>query len=296
MRSGKRILFIFLDGVGVEQRANPRNPLQFLPSRFLNFRRRKSFQEYRGFGKAIDACLGVRGLPQSATGQASLLSGVNAARLLGRHLNGLPNRALRELLFRDSLFLKLIRRGLRATFANAYQREFFDSPLSDHYVSVSTAAVTAAGIPLNDIDALAAGRAVYQEFTNSYLNARGYSLETRTPEQAGKVLVDIARRHDFTFYEYFLTDIVGHMKHFDRALVEVSKIDRLLAGICAHFDFASHTLLVTSDHGNLEETSSKSHTRNPVPLLVFGREAEFFIQSIRSPVDFAPAILKYFDS
>lgn len=280
----------------MEQKLNPRNPLQFFPSRFFNFRQRKSFREFHGFGKAIDACLGVRGLPQSATGQASLLSGVNAARLLGRHLNGLPNRALRELIQHDSIFLKLTERGLRVTFANAYQREFFNSPLSREYVSVSTAAVMAAGIPLNDIEAVAAGRAVYQEFTNSYLNARGYSLETRTSEEAGEVLVDIARRHDFTFYEYFLTDIVGHMKHFDRALVEVSKIDRLLTGVCKQFDFVSHTLLVASDHGNLEDSATKSHTRNPVPLLAFGREAELFIKSIRSLVDFAPAILKYFDS
>lgn len=295
MRSHKRILFLFFDGVGLAQEQNHRNPIQFLPSLFFNFKKRKTFPSYRGYGKAIDARLGVQGLPQSATGQATILSGVNAARLLGRHLNGMPNRALREMLSRESLFVKLKRAGRDATFANAYQPEFFTSAVAVHYVSVSTAAVTAAGIPLNDIGAVARGHAVYQEFTNSYLNARGFSLAVRTGEEAGKVLAQIARRHDFTFYEYFISDIVGHRKDFDRALVEVSKLDRLLAGVCSNFDFESETLLVTSDHGNLEDPSTKSHTRNPVPFLAFGPGARFFMRSVKSLADITPAILRFFE-
>jgi hypothetical protein len=295
LRQEKKILFLFFDGVGLEAEARRLNPFQFLPSKFFSFRHRRSFPEFRGTGKAIDATLGVAGLPQSATGQATILSGVNAPRLLGRHLNGFPNRELREMLSRESVFVKLKRKGLEATFANAYQPEFFTSPLARHYVSVSTAAVIAAGIPLNDIGEVAAGRAVYQEFTNSYLNARGFSLDVRTPEQAGEVLVSISLRHDFTFYEYFLSDLVGHRKNFDRALIEVSKLDRLLSGVCAGFDFESHTLLVTSDHGNLENPTTKSHTRNPVPLLAFGHDAQFFTRKVRSLADITPAILEFFD-
>lgn len=295
MRSKKKILFIFFDGMGLEQNVNPRNPFQFLPSKFFSFRSRKAFPEFNGFGRAIDATLGVRGLPQSATGQATILSGVNAAKLLGKHLNGLPNRPLREMLSRESIFVKLRQRGFKASFANAYQPEFFTSPWAKRYVSVSTAAVTSAGIPLNDIRAVAEGRAVYQEFTNSYLNARGFSLEVRTPEHTGKILAEISREHDFTFYEYFLSDLVGHQKSFDRALIEVSKVDRLLLGICADLDFESQTLLVTSDHGNLENPATKSHTRNPVPWLAFGRDAQSFMKPVRSLVDIAPVILKFFE-
>lgn len=279
----------------MDQGSKRLNPFLFLPSRFFSFRRRKIFPQFLGYGKAIDATLGVAGLPQSATGQATILSGVNAAQLLGRHLNGFPNRALRDLLSRESLFVKLKRRGLNATFANAYQPEFFTSPLARHYVSVSTAAVTAAGIPLKEIGEVAAGRAVYQEFTNSYLNARGFTLEVRTPEQAGKILASISSHYDFTFYEYFLSDLIGHRRNFDRALIEVIKIDRLMAGICANLDLRSCTLLVTSDHGNLEDASMKSHTRNPVPFLAFGVDARFFMNSVRSLVDITPAILKCVD-
>ncbi|MDD5544652.1 MAG: peptidase [Acidobacteriia bacterium] len=290
----KSILFIFIDGLGLEQRINPRNPVQFLPSEFFNFRQRKRFPKFRGRGKAINATLGVRGLPQSATGQTTLLTGHNAARLLGRHLNGLPNNALRELLARESIFLKLQGRGLKVTFANAYQPEFFTSPWARHYVSVSTAAVMAAGLPLHNIPAVSRNEAVYQEFTNSYLNSKGFQLEIRSPERAGEVLSEIAKHHHFTFYEYFISDIVGHMKNWDRAWIEVSKIDGLLRGACRRFDFKRHTLLVTSDHGNLEDATRKSHTRNPVPFLALGRGAGKFAASVRSLVDIAPAVLNYF--
>jgi hypothetical protein len=294
LKSKRRILFLFVDGLGLDPKPNRLNPVQFLPSRFFSFRKRKTFLDLPGYGKAIDATLGVPGLPQSATGQATILCGVNAAQLLGRHLKGLPNRSLRELISRESIFLKLRQQGLKSTFANAYQPEFFTSPLAKHYVSVSTAAVTAAGIELHDIRAVADEKAVYQEFTNSYLNSHGFSLPVRTPEEAGRILAGISRHYDFTFYEYFLSDLVGHMRNFYRAVVEVSKIDRLLTGVCECFDFKNHTLLIASDHGNLENPATKSHTRHPVPLLAFGRDARFFMKSVQSLVDITPAILNYF--
>ena len=40
--------------------------------------------------------LGIEGLPQSATGQTALFTGINAAQLLGRHLFGFPNQPFRR--------------------------------------------------------------------------------------------------------------------------------------------------------------------------------------------------------
>lgn len=40
--------------------------------------------------KPTDACLGVAGIPQSATGQTVLFTGKNAAQMAGRHINGFP--------------------------------------------------------------------------------------------------------------------------------------------------------------------------------------------------------------
>ena len=57
--------------------------------------------------RPIDATLGVPGLPPSATGQTSLLTGINAARHAGGHQLGLPGPTLRPLIESDSIFLKL---------------------------------------------------------------------------------------------------------------------------------------------------------------------------------------------
>src|SRR5207249_8232782 len=69
---------------------------------------------YDGFWKPLDATLGVPGLPQSATGQATILTGVNAPRRVGRHVSAIPNRRVRELLEEDNLFRVLGRAGRRA--------------------------------------------------------------------------------------------------------------------------------------------------------------------------------------
>ncbi len=54
---------------------------------------------------ALDATLGVQGLPQSATGQASLLTGQNVAAAIGEHYGPKPNPAVaKSLLERESLF------------------------------------------------------------------------------------------------------------------------------------------------------------------------------------------------
>jgi phosphopentomutase len=52
-------------------------------------------------------------------------------------------------------------------------------------------------------------------------------------------------------------------------------IDGLLAGALAAMR-PEDTLLLTSDHGNVESLAAPAHTRNPVPLLAVGPGAEAF--------------------
>jgi hypothetical protein len=56
---------------------------------------------------ALDAGLGVSGLPQSATGQATLLTGINVPAALGYHYGPKPNRAVAEILTNGNLFCTL---------------------------------------------------------------------------------------------------------------------------------------------------------------------------------------------
>ena len=68
----------------------------------------------------LDACLGVDGFPQSATGQTAILTGVNASQVLGEHWPGFPCPELRDILRANNLFMALQSKGVEATFANAY--------------------------------------------------------------------------------------------------------------------------------------------------------------------------------
>ncbi|MDX1740430.1 MAG: peptidase, partial [Rhodothermales bacterium] len=56
-------------------------------------------------------------------------------------------------------------------------------------------------------------------------------------------------------------------------------------------DGSNTTLLLTSDHGNLEDLSVKTHTRNPVPFVALGPAAHDFAE-VRSILDVTPAILR----
>ena len=120
-----KLIFIFLDGVGLGE-DDADNPLATTGLPFLTsllgapLLKDLTVRQPQLLCQGIDACLGVAGIPQSATGQTALLTGCNAARHLGYHLPAFPNEALIELIQQDSLLKRAKSRGLRATFANAY--------------------------------------------------------------------------------------------------------------------------------------------------------------------------------
>jgi 2,3-bisphosphoglycerate-independent phosphoglycerate mutase len=88
--------------------------------------------------------------------------------------------------------------------------------------------------------------------------------------------VHLAREHAFALFEYYLTDKAGHSQSSEEAAAVLASLDRFFAGLLTHFDPGRHLLVVTSDHGNLEDLSTKSHTRNPVPLVAYGHGAHRF--------------------
>src|SRR5260370_40858504 len=118
-----------------------------------------------------DACLGVEGRPQSASGQTTILTGVNAPAMVGYHKQGFPNQALLDIIREHSLFVQLKRAGVGPiTFANTYTKRFFES--RPRWLSATTAAVEAAGLRFNQVEALRAGAAVFHDFTNELLIPR----------------------------------------------------------------------------------------------------------------------------
>ncbi|HET9765618.1 MAG TPA: metalloenzyme, partial [Thermoanaerobaculia bacterium] len=90
-------------------------------------------------------------------------------------------------------------------------------------------------------------------------------------------------------YETFLTDLAGHGRWGIEPAGAVALLDGLLGGVLAARP-AEVTVLLTSDHGNLEEPWHKSHTANPVPLLAVGPAAPAFADLTRLD-EVAPRIL-----
>ena len=214
-----------------------------------------------------DPCLGVPGRPQSASGQTTILTGVNAPAQIGYHKQGFPNQALRDIIQTHSIFRQLRDAGVEPiTFANAYGRQFFiERP---RWVSATTAAVEAAGLSFRTIEDVKAGAAVFMDFTNRILIERGADVSVRTEEEAAEVLARIVAENRFTLYEYFITDKVGHEQDMTRAKEVLTSLARFIRELLARLDLSRTTVILTSDHGNLEDVTT-GHTRNPVPLVAF---------------------------
>lgn len=288
------VLLFFIDGLGIGARG-PHNPLDNLPSAepLAIFQNEPPKVPYAGVLVEIDARLGVDGRPQSASGQTTILTGVNAPAAIGSHKQGFPNAALLDIIREHSIFLQLKRAGVAPiTFANTYTKRFFES--RPRWISATTAAVEAAGMNFNTVDDLKAGRAVYQDFTNQQLRERGEDVELRTPEEAADVLASIVAHHRFTLYEYFITDKAGHAQDMTSARLVLQNLARLVRRLLEKVDLQRTTVMLTSDHGNIEDLSTRSHTLNQVPTLVWGAAQGTLSSRISSLTDITPAIVGHF--
>ncbi|HET8680246.1 MAG TPA: metalloenzyme [bacterium] len=290
------VLVLFLDGVGLGAPDPATNPFARVPTPALRGLLDGPLT-YRGIIDRppallipTDATLGVPGLPQSATGQTSLLTGRNAAVLAGRHVTAYPTAELRALLASHSLFMRLRAAGRRVALANTYSPEYFTA-VAQRYLKVAavTYAAQAAGVRLRTVDDLRAGQAVFHDLTNERLRQWGYDVPATTPRESGRRLAAVASGEDFTLFEFFLTDLAAHGRIPITTDAVVGMVDELLAGVLEAAG-AEVTVLVTSDHGNLEDDRSPAHTTNPVPTLAIGPDRDAF-RRVSAITDIAPAIL-----
>lgn len=292
-----RILFAFLDGVGLAP-PGPDNPLSRVPMPNLQSLLGGPLVLPVGQGaimpngltlRALDACLGVPGLPQSATGQTSLFTGVNAAALVGDHVTAYPTGPLRKVIAEHSLLKRVAEAGGRVLFANAHSKRFWEMIREKRRrLGASTLTALAAGAPIPSLTDLREGRAVLWDITHEvaagYL---GYELPFVSAQEAGARLARLAAEHDLVLYESFLTDLAGHRRIEPEWVL--TRLDTFLGAILVHRS-PDTTLVVCSDHGNLEDASTKAHTTNPVPLLAVGPAAARFCTAT-AITDVAPIIL-----
>jgi hypothetical protein len=298
--TARSVLLVFVDGIGVAP-PSPGNPFAQVPLSILAPLVDGGATLPRGGVAALtDATLGVDGLPQSATGQTTILTGVNAAAALGRHQQGFPGPSLVAILRRATLYAPVLASGRTARFLNTFtepHRRILQAaapgavPLrvGDRRVSATTHAALAAGLPLCGLEDLLAGRSLFHDFTNRLMRSRGIDVPERTPAEAGALLAAACRPYALAVYEYFLTDVAGHAGEREGAIEQVRRLEAFLAALVAQLDDET-LLVVTSDHGNLEDLSTRSHTRNPVATLLVGPGAEAAAARIRTLADVAPAI------
>ncbi len=243
-----------------------------------------------------DALLGVQGLPQSGTGQTSLFTGVNAAKLIDMHFGPYPHSQTQQLLKEKNIFRVLKDLGANVHFANAFPRQFFEYIGRGHSrLSATTMSCMMTGISICSEDSLRNGEGISADITaERWRSELSYSdVEPITPFEAGRRLHGIAGRHDFTMFEYFLTDKAGHDRNKELAETVLVNLDGLLGGI-AEGGMQNLTLLISSDHGNVEDLSTKTHTLNPSLTAVAGEYAGFFSGRLKSIVDVTPAIVQLF--
>jgi bisphosphoglycerate-independent phosphoglycerate mutase (AlkP superfamily) len=124
------------------------------------------------------------------------------------------------------------------------------------------------------------------------LGERGESAALRTPDEAGHVLANIVSAHRFTLYEYFITDKIGHSQDRDEARRVLPMLARFIRTLLEHLDLNNTTVLLTSDHGNIEDLSVRNHTLNPVPTILWGKSKQLMGSRIHSLVDVTPAIIE----
>ena len=282
-----KIIYLFIDGVGLSKPAsdNPLNP-EVCPTLWRLIDRH---------AKPVDACLGVEGLPQSATGQATMFTGVNCAAAVGRHCEGFPGPDLRKIIESDNLFLQLKKRGKKVRFADAYLVDSPEELASRRFKSVTTVMALTAPETIAVVEDLMEDQALMQDLTRETIQDRYPDVPVITPQRAAEQLFGIARENDFTLYEFFQTDVSGHSMDYERACAVLRVYDRFLSALVQYVEAAGFTLVMTADHGNIEAVGQRGHTRNPVPFIAFGPGEQALRDRVNSLADVTPAILEAFD-
>lgn len=285
-----RTIFIFIDGLGMGSVDPALNPIYRgdypVLQRMLN-----------EWAQPIDALLDMPGTPQSATGQATIFTGQNGAALCGRHMEGFPGPTLREMVREQNIFKQLLRRGYTCTFANAYYLEHLEEITKAPRKSVTTVATLSALGTVRLAADLRANRAVYQDITRAVLRKRGHDLPTVTPEEAAHHLIDLAQEVDFTLFEYFQTDLMAHKGGPEDMERVLGDLDRFLSVLIAEVPLKKdHLLVITSDHGNIEDGSHRQHTRNPVPFVALGHGAPALKEKVHRLIGITPALMDLYPS
>lgn len=293
------VLFLFIDGIGLgsDLHINPFHQLE-LPGFFDLCGGQKLTTYWKQIHKnnhivtGLDACLGVAGLPQSGTGQVALFTGQNAAKCIGKHFGPFPHSGIKPLLKEHSLFKQTIACGKNPFFINAYPPRFFEIAKQRKRWSTTTLMCKQLGLALNTVEDVQNQQALTAEIKQDYWREKlKLPVKEISEKQAAKNLIKQLNNCDLVLYEYYLTDKAGHSQKMSEAEHALARLDRFITHILEEIE-SNHSLVLCSDHGNLEDLSTKTHTYNKVPLLARGSICQEFLK-VSSILDVSPAVVRH---
>lgn len=300
-----RALLLFLDGIGLGDDDPNLNPFAAARLPTLNalsgghkwLRTTPRLDSGRAVFIPTDAQLGVAGRPQSATGQAAILTGRNVPAEIGEHYGPYPNEAVRAILAEGNLHTHLSARGLRTARLDAHPPHYLaELERGKRLRTAMQHAAYVANVPLPSLDDLKACRALSADFLGDGWRTvlKLSDVPVHTPIQAGALLAQLTRRYHFSLFSTWITDEIGHHRDLGRAIAFLERFDAVLAGLLGAWDDSEGVIVITSDHGNLEDLSHRKHTHNAVPSVIIGAARHQIADQISALTDIAPALLSLF--
>ncbi len=292
---------IFIDGVGIGNEDYQNNPFFKYPFKTFTqiFGKTPSIKDQviesnNSFIFPADARLGVEGFPQSGTGQTAIFCGVNAPKIVGKHFGPYPYSTLLPIIQEQNIFKYFLKKNKKVFFANAYPKPFFDYLKSGKpRLSVTSLSCRFSGVRLNHATDVKKGKALTAEITNEKWNQKlGYKLPVIKSETAARRLLKIAFQNSFTLYEYYLTDYIGHGRHEGDIEPVFNTLDEFLFTILSEMDRPNTTLLICSDHGNVEDLSIKTHSLNPSLTISAGKYGKYLFDTIKDISQIKKAIIE----
>lgn len=305
MKNAEHVILLFLDGVGIGRedpgvnpffRANLPNMKKIFGPAIPSKKKSRASSERASF-VPIKATLGVKGLPQSGTGQSALLTGVNCSKFIGKHFGPHLYSTLKPVVEAKNIFVRLKSAGHKCCYVNAFPKQYFDYISRNSRDAAISFAWRSSGEPLNGIEELKNRAALSADITNEKWKELGYpELPPIGLDEAASRLIRIAGKCDFVLFEYFQTDHAGHSQSMEQSVKVLELIDAFIGEVYELLDREKMLFLATSDHGNIEDISVRSHTRNRVPLWAFGAGHSKFVKDLKLLTDITPAIVRLLGS
>lgn len=294
------ILTLFLDGIGLGEDDPDKNPFATanMPTihSLTNGKRWLADTGRQESDRAIfiptDPRLGIEGRPQSGTGQASILTGLNIPQMIGRHYGPKPEAQTRDIISEHSYFKRVVERGKTANLLTAYPHGLLhDFERGKTLRSSIQQAAFETGQPHFTVEDVLAKRALTAEWTTDmwqrYLKIK--DVPDYSPREAGQLLAQISREYDFAFHSHWFTDRVGHRGPLEKGVELLETFDEVMTGILDEWDDNEGLIVVISDHGNMEDVSVRHHTENDIPTLIVGSKKSEFAENYNALTDFVPA-------